>query len=87
MRECILPMKIVCRIRITWDSMVSYGEDFTDERDRFWHLVEMDHDMFMSSSDLFLLNCVKEDEIIMETTPVDQFLSNSSFDLSHGESI
>ena len=42
--------------------------------------------MLMSSSDFFLLNCVKEDEIMTDTSPVDQFLSNSSFDLSHGES-
>lgn len=46
-------------------------------------LVKTEYDMFMPSSDLFLFNCVKEDEIITETTPVDQLLSNSSFDLSY----
>jgi hypothetical protein len=50
-----------------------------------YYLVSTDHETFVSPSDLFLLNCIKEDEIITETMSVDHFLSNSSFDLSYSK--
>ncbi len=45
----------------------------------------MDHETFVSPSDLFLFNYIKEEEIITETMSVDHFLSNSSFDLQHSK--
>jgi len=50
-----------------------------------YHIVQIDNEAFVSPSDLFLLNYTKENEIIAETISVDQFLSNSSFDLLHSK--
>jgi len=50
-----------------------------------YHIVPTDNETFVSPSDLFLLNYTKENEIIAETMSVDQFLSNSSFDLLHSK--
>jgi hypothetical protein len=44
-------------------------------------IVSTNNKAIVSPPDLFLLNYIKEDEILVETMSVDQFLSNSSFDL------
>jgi len=77
-------------VRDIWISdagMYITNEDSVFHNDSIDIDVKTENEAIVPPSDLFLLNYTKEEEIIAETMSVDQFLSNSGFDILHTPSI